>query len=110
MSNLLLDIRAMLEEDHVSFAQLSRIEGFRGDREMLVDTGHVSNIVLWAGMSLEAIEALKQIIAEGEYEFEPARWMIYAIDGEMLTYPLAKRARNYKKPHWLPVVVCRVRK
>jgi hypothetical protein len=110
MSNLLADIRAMLEDDHVSFVQLSRIDGFRGDREMLVDADHVSNIVLWAGMSLEAVESLKQIIAEGEYEFEPATWLIYAIDGEMLSYPLAKRGRHYKKPHWLPVVIKRVKR
>jgi hypothetical protein len=31
--------------------------------------------------------------------------LVYAIDGEMLTLPLVKQNRAYRKPHWLPVVL-----
>ncbi len=35
--------------------------------------------------------------------------MAYALDGEVLNMPVAKKAVQYKKPHWLPVIFCKRR-
>jgi hypothetical protein len=104
---LLAAIRDALRRDHVSFAELSRIEGFRGDLQMMANADRVSNVVIWGGVSRAAIEALEIIRKEGEYELAPASFMTYLIDGVTLNLPIAKQIRHYKNPHWAPMVLSR---
>jgi hypothetical protein len=105
---VLAGLRAKLKDyDYVSFAELSQqIEGFRGDLEML-DSEVSDNRVLWAGLSREAYDAIRVILAEGDFVLRPASLLVYACDGLMLTLPLAKGRRRYKRPHWVPVCFCR---
>jgi hypothetical protein len=105
---VLAALRELLERNHVTFAEISRIEGARGDREITIETDEASNIVLWQGVSQELADALEIIRQEGQYEPRPTGILTYAIDGMMLRMPIAKRKRHYKTPHWLPV--CFVRK
>ncbi len=106
-TTLLDAIREVLQRDHVTFAELSRIDGFRGDFQMLVNHYRVSNVIIWSGMSKEAVDALETIRQEGEYEMVPTPFLTYLIDGAALDLPLAKSARHYKKPHWSPTVLRR---
>jgi hypothetical protein len=92
----------------VSFAELSRLDGFKGDLSMC--SGDNENIVFWSGMSEEAYLAIEQIRKEGEYEMVPTSVMVYMVDGMMLNMPLVKRKTRYKKPHWLPVAFNPVRR
>lgn len=101
---LLDEMREVLRQDHVTFAQLSRLPGFAGDLAMLVNSPRASNIVYWDGLSQEAVDGLEIIRREGEYEIVPTVSLTYLIDGMAMTLPIAKRARHYKKPHWMPMV------
>jgi hypothetical protein len=104
MSALLSAIRERLAwGDHVSFAELSQIDGFNGDLSLSLD----DNLVVWAGMSREACDALETIRREGEYILIPTSPMTYMFDGAALSLPLAKRPRAYKTPHWAPCVLSR---
>jgi hypothetical protein len=85
----------------VSFAELERIEGFKGDREMCVED---KNVVLWSGMSDTAIDALNELRSQGKIHAKGASLLVYMIDGMVLHLPLARSPRKYKKPHWAPTV------
>jgi hypothetical protein len=100
-SPLIDRIRASLCTGAVSFAELSKLDGFNG--EGVFGTG--GNLVLWVDVSREAAEALKQLIIADECHCEPVSPFIYTIDGMTLDLPVAKRAVAYRRPHWLPVVL-----
>ena len=91
------------KNDQVSFVELSRsIEGFSGDRELLLD-GHPS-IILWVGISNEAISAIGQLVNDDDLYIVPTDSLTYMIDGAGLNFPIAKNIRDYKKTRWLPVL------
>jgi hypothetical protein len=100
------EIRKLLPQDNVSFAELARLQGFAGDQELFLNaaTG-TSNIALWAGVSPEVADALKALLDAGECHFRPTSPLTYLCDGMMLKYPLVKRSRHYKTPHWAPCVL-----
>jgi hypothetical protein len=99
-------IRQALKLDHVSFAELSRIPGFNGDLAWCLP-GY-DNIVVWNGMSQVAGDALRQMQKVGEFHFHAASsLLVYVLDGVVLNLPIAKATQQYKKPHWLPVVLKR---
>lgn len=104
---LIDEMRAELQKNYVSFAGFARLEGFGGD--MAMHRSDNENVVLWSGMSREAVEAVKKILGEGEYEMRRTQMLVYAIDGRIPKLPIAHSLkRKYKKPHWLPVVFARV--
>jgi len=91
------------ERDRATFAEFSRdIPGVKGEFEMRLNG--LENIVLWAQMSSDAVDALNDLLKEERLFMIPTGTLTYLIDGGSLTYPVAKSARNYKKPRWLPVV------
>jgi hypothetical protein len=94
-------IRETLKKDHVSFAELSRLPGFKGDYSL--SSADFPNIIWWVNMSEGAIDTLTRLRKEGVFHFHPANPLIYLIDGCSLTLPIVKRVVNYKTPHWAPV-------
>ena|SRR5579859_6146409 len=89
---------------NVSFVELSRLDGFRGTCTFEVNNENCSNIVFWSGISEEAFDALRGLIDRNKIHPKPAHLFSYMADGRVLRLPLAKSARHYKEPHWLPVV------
>lgn len=89
----------------VSMVELSRdIPGFNGNRAMF--SGEGTNIVVWNGISQEAIDALAELVQDNQIEVKATQPFVYLIDGGGLDLPLAKRTNHhYKKPHWLPVAI-----
>ena len=90
--------------DYVTFAELGSRFGaafFDGEYAMLARP----NIVFWAGMSEEAVTAISELKKEGVIHFQPTQAITYLIDGRSLSFPIVKQARDYKKPHWLPVTI-----
>jgi hypothetical protein len=77
------------------------------DAEGPYDLSHARfrNIVYWAYLSLEFTEAITQLEREEVIEYVPTLPLVYMVDGRVLSLPIAKRVRAYKKPHWLPVCV-----
>jgi hypothetical protein len=103
MTQLEIDIRKMLMEGGVSFAQLQRIEGFNGDRVLACPDN--LNIELWGEVSREAEEILQRVLDEGDYALVSTHPLTYLIDGVTPSLPIAKSlTRAYAKPHWYPMV------
>lgn len=86
---------------HVSFAELSQIDGFKGD----LSFGFSENLLLWTGMSEEAVEAMSDLMKTKKItpDSNGTTLMCYFADGAALSLPVAKSLkREYKKPHWVP--------
>ena len=88
------------ERNHVTFIELSEIDGVKGD---LVYGLIERNIIFWVNMSEEAIDAIQELLYEERVFFEPATQMTYLLDGGGLKLPIAKRKLSYKSKRWLPL-------
>jgi hypothetical protein len=97
-------VRAM---DFVTFVELQRKFAehipTRGDHAFCLESDE--NLILWTGLSNEFIELLSKAMAAKRIFPHPASVLVYAVDGSMLTLPVAKRppASGYKELHWFPV-------
>ncbi len=96
------------QNNFVSFAELDRnVEGFRGDN-LALTFEDLPNIICWWGMTQAAVEAVVELIIERKVWQAPASKLVYLIDGGFLpNMPIARSARAYKEPHWLPITLCR---
>lgn len=101
-------IRALLRaDDWISFAELDQLDGFRGDRALLLDAED-SNLVMWPSVSAEAVAVLAELRGAGECHMIGASLLTYACDGVLLKLPIARRRGViYRTPHWVPTVLCR---
>jgi hypothetical protein len=95
-------IRKELRKNHVTFAELARIEGFEGDFQIRLPE---YNILLWTDISEEALAILTRMREAGEVHFVPTNILTYLIDGASLSCPVATQKRHYKETHWLPVAL-----
>jgi len=104
---LLEKIKKYIDDNRggVSFAELSKIDGFNGDREISFDSAKFSNIIVWSGVSEEAVSSLRKLVDNKSYHFHPTSSLTYMADGAMLNIPIAKSVRHYKTPHWIPTVI-----
>ena len=86
----------------VTCAELCReVPGFAGDR---VWEYNRDNLVLWIGVSTEAVSAMNDLLDKKAVAGMTTPVLTYLFDGDMLTIPLAKNPkRQYKTPHWLPI-------
>jgi len=99
-----LILRFVHEQPGATFVELCReIPGFSG--KFKSTAGDYPNIVLWENVSAEAIDVLTQLEADGKIRFKPTVPLTYMADGEILRLPIAKGLKEYKSPHWLPVVL-----
>ena len=100
----ILDLVA--ERQHVSFVEIKRLLGEDSRGEIWLSLPKHPNIILWPNMNQAVANALASLIKTGRLYAHPSSVLVYFVDGESLNLPLAKQARQYKKPHWLPVVFC----
>jgi len=92
------------EKRAVSFVELQQeFEGTTGDIAIVTK----KNIVLWEGLSTKLAKTIRELIDEKKIKYNSSCMTLisYLSDGAILKYPLAKQNREYKKPHWLPVVM-----
>jgi len=101
--NLEHDIRELLTRNHVSFAELSRIDEFRGDMDLT--SANNPNLIWWRGVSEEAALTLARLREEGIFHYHGTTLLTYLIDGTTLRLPIATRKYPYKTPHWAPVML-----
>jgi len=78
------------------------IEGFEGDQQLFIPK---LNWVIWAGLSIEAFDAITALLKEKKIEYGQASFYVVITDIHMLTLPIVKRAQRYKKPRWFPVTL-----
>ena len=86
-----------------SFVDIENACGDEAQGNLLVTVPTRDNTIVWGGVSKKFIHAFN--IAKPKIYLQPSSFIIYAMDGKVLTYPLALRPRkkDYKKPHWYPV-------
>jgi hypothetical protein len=88
---------------HVSFVELEQeFPEAKGDFEYGMP-GH--NLIIWPGLSEQFVVAIQELVREQRTFLWPATAFTYMLDGIGLRLPVAKTARHYTKPHWLPVVL-----
>lgn len=85
-----------------SFVELSEIDGFKGD--LWFGEGD-KNIIYWFNISSEAIGAINDLRKEKRIELVSTSPLVYHIDGQVPTFPIAKQDRKYKKPRWQPCAI-----
>lgn len=88
--------------DDVSFAEMSRIKGFKGDLKYSIGDLGDKNIWLWFGISQEAVDALLEL-RDRIYPVQ-CHLLVYMADGAYPAIETAKKMVKYKKERWLPVV------
>jgi len=93
----------------VSFVELEKINNFCGDCGVFL--GSNSNLLLWNKVSQDASDAIKELLEENLIITKVVNPIIYAVDGKVLSLPLAKRISNKKSKNlkWLPVVFDKVK-
>jgi len=99
-------IYEFIKRGNVSLAELTkRIPGFKGDMQWRLAKNE--NIIIWQGMSNEAIDAIESLLDEKKISIKPCHFLVYMCDGVVPNFPIVKRNYKYKTPHWLPVALNR---
>lgn len=97
----------VLKHDWVTFAELKNRFGGDGslDGDFSLYCDERGSLVLWANMSENFVDAIKELLVGNLLFLWPTQYLTYLIDGHALTLPIAKRPpkRGYKEPHWVPV-------
>jgi len=94
------------QRDHVSFVELKENfpELFGG--EIAICLPNYPNLIVWQGFTKEGADLILRLVNEKKLFLLPSSPLIYAIDGALIKMPLARGIRNYKNPHWIPMVLC----
>jgi hypothetical protein len=96
----------------MSFVEVERIfdeHGFDYKGTLAICHLEYANIIIWKGWNKDATELLGALL-EGPMEMVPTNVLTYVADSKLLAIPLAKKAINYKHPHWLPMTLSVERK
>ena len=99
MAQAVLDL--VRKRPGTSWVELCRlVEGAKGERFVFGGP----NVVLWHGVSQDLIDAVNALRDAGLIELRASVPLVYMVDGEVLTLPLARRLPEvgYAEPHWLP--------
>jgi len=94
-------------EESVSFAELAEnVDGFKGRKgaRFALEIGR-TNVHLWHDMSLEAVEAMNALRRAKVIEVRPAKSLPGRYEHVCPQWPVAKQARHYRKPVWVPAVI-----
>ncbi|CAK8717465.1 hypothetical protein GCAAIG_06895 [Candidatus Electronema halotolerans] len=96
-------LKLLRERNHVSFAELNRIPGFDGEGS--ISHPRYNNILIWHRVSEEGYHAINNLMGNYGVAITPCEQLVYIIDGLVPNIPIAKSARSYAKPRWLPCVL-----
>ena len=81
----------------------ARHEQFKGD---LIVMSPVNNNVIFAdGVSMDFVDAMQSLRDEKVISWVSMHPWVARMDGVMPTIPPVRGRYNYKKPHWLPILV-----
>lgn len=98
-------LRLLEQHGSVTFGPIMDIEGAHGPCALRMD----GNIVLWAGMSDQLVEAIHGLFARDVVRLKSTTVLDYAASGGGLKLPLVRSAdaaaRGYAEPHWHPVLI-----
>ena len=90
------------EYGHVTFADISKRISSENGNVTMRHPEHES-IIFWENLSENVVKALEDLVRQKQIFMAPATQFTYLADGLVSTLPLATSARDYTKPHWLPI-------
>lgn len=101
-------IKKIYRDDHVSFVEVERIFekyqfDYRGDKTLHHE--EYPHLIIWAGWNEEAVDLVADVLKQEAICLQTTHNLTYLIDGGGLSVPIAKGIKNYKKDHWLPMVL-----
>jgi hypothetical protein len=97
--------------ENVSVAELVRLLQQRGVETEgdwnipIPESPKASNVFIWFGLSREAADLILDLLYDERTQVEPSPPLVYLLDGLVPNVEIARSARHYKKPRWMPVVV-----
>lgn len=106
-------LKYIKNNEGTSYAELEHLFnklGFNWQGDLEIYSDKCDNVIFWTGWNLEAIEVINSLKSDGLIAQVPAQPFIYLIDGKALTLPIVKTYRQYKTPHWLPLIFTANRK
>lgn len=81
-------------------------EGIEYHGESSIELRAGANIMLWDGWNHSTVDLILELVHSGQIVFAVADWIEQMCFGKMFMLPIAKRPEHdYKRLHWLPVVV-----
>ena len=92
------------EHGNVSFAELERLLGDVAHGDQAIGPAENKTLLYWGGMSAEFVDAVGELLDTGQLVMKPASFLVYLVDSSIVSLPVAKSNRQYKKPHWMPIV------
>lgn len=105
--------RYIKQNEGTSYAELEYLFtrlGFNWKGDLEIYSDQCDNVIFWTGWNKEAIEVINSLQREGLINKVPGQPFIYYIDGKALNLPIVRTNRQYKTPHWLPVLFTARRK
>lgn len=95
---------------NTSFVELERLFDKNGidwkGRQAFYPPEH-PGVLMWYGWSVDMVGLVADLINDGILELWYCGDFVrnYIVDGKLLRLPLAKSARDYRNPHWMPAVI-----
>lgn len=101
-------IEKTFKDDFVSFVEIERIFDenkfdYKGTR--IIRHPEYPNLVIWAEWNQEAVDIVEEIVVNRDICLQTSHPLIYFIDGDRLTIPVAENIKEYKEERWLPMVL-----
>ncbi|WP_428025084.1 hypothetical protein [Arcobacter sp.] len=108
MKAMILNLLKEKRSEGISFAQIENMFDdnnidYNGDH--IIRSSKYKKIYYWLNMSDDFSRAIIELRKEDKIEFSECNVIIYLADGKIIKDPLARKAIEYKEPHWLPVLI-----
>jgi len=108
MDNIKKEVYCYIKQNEgTSYVELENLLtrlGFNWEGNLEIYSDINPNVIFWTGWNKEAIELLNDLQREERIEKIPGQLVMYLIDGKALNLPIVRTDRDYKTPHWLPVL------
>lgn len=105
--------RYIKENEGTSYAELEYLFdrlGFDWKGELEIYSDVCDNVIFWTGWNEEAIEVINDLQRDELISKVPGHYVMYILDGKTMNLPLVRGYKEYKTPHWLPVLFTARRK
>ena len=106
LSDILLDyITKNRGTSYVNLQDVAEKAGYEVHGDNASTHEQYPNVIFWAGISDVFADAIASLYNNEQIKHRPASLLVYMVDGRTLKFPLVKKLKDYKTPHWCPVVL-----
>jgi len=96
----------------ITYLELLSFLGEKSKDTKSIWSNEYDNILFYNGLSEKLVNIIIKLVNEEKLFMQPTSWVTYLTFAGPITIPnipIAKSQRNYKKPHWIPVVFRTIR-